>query len=395
MPVVVEAGSPVDPELLSALPPRTTVLGGMDELPTHLERHPHEYAVVLGPAVPLDDAAAFSESIRLTRPGTSVVLVCEHVLADTLTAAMGAGIRDVVETRSPERLTAAVERAQRVWEAIHGTDAAAGGGTGKVVTIFSPKGGVGKTTTAVNLALTLADNGRRTVCLVDLDLAFGDIAITLQLFPHHTIYEAVPVEDHLDYDMLQTLLTRHEDGVMVLAAPTQPDAKDRIRASLVGRVLTTLKENFDYVVVDTAPSFEEQILQAFDETDHCVLVATLDVPTLKNVKIAMETLDLLNVAPGRRWLVLNRADAQVGLGVDKVESILGMPVTVPLPTAVEVASATNSGRPIVLSHPQHAVSRGMQSLADRITGNTGDTKRDGAGPRPETKSRGFFARQRR
>jgi len=396
MPVVVDGGSPLPAAQIAVLPPGTAVLGTTAELESYLGAHPREYAVVFGPTVPLEEATSFAAGIRVSHPAVSVIVVREKVLAAVLSSCMEAGVRDVVEQRSADRLAAAVDRARQVWAAINGVDAADGSGHGRVVTVFSPKGGVGKTTTAVNLALALSDHGRRRVCLVDLDLAFGDIAITLQLFPHHTIYDAVPAEDHLDYEMLQNLLTRHEDSLMVLAAPTQPDAKDRIRGELIGRVISSLREHFDFVIVDTAPSFEEQVLQAFDDTDECVLVATLDVPTLKNVKIALETLDLLRVAPDRRWLVLNRADAQVGLTVDKVESILGMPVTVGLPTALEVASATNAGRPIVLSHPDHPVSRGIRLLAEHLVDDVppGDAGAAEARTEPEPKTR-RFARQRR
>lgn len=391
MPVVVNAGTPLAPELTAELRPRTPVFGTVEELRAHMETQPTVHAVVFGPAVALDEATAYADSIRIKRPDVSVIVVRDVVDPDVLSACMDAGVRDVVDVRTPQRLAAAVVRAQQVWSAIHGVEASTGPDRGRQVTVFSPKGGVGKTTTAVNLALALSDGGARRVCLVDLDLAFGDVAITLQLFPHHTIYEAVPVEEHLDFEMLENLLTRHEDSLMVLAAPTQPDAKDRIRASLVGRVLRTLKDNFDFVVVDTAPSFEEHVLQAFDETDECVLVATLDVPTLKNVKIALETLDLLQVAPGHRWLVLNRADAEVGLSVDKVESILGLPATAELPTALEVAGATNAGRPIVLSHPQHPVSRELKALAGRLTGAPAAAE---PAPAAESKPR-RFARSRR
>ena len=216
-----------------------------------------------------------------------------------------------------------MSRAHQLWLALHGGS----GGTshGHIITVFSPKGGVGKTTTAVNLALALADHGARRVCLVDLDLAFGDVAITMQLFPAHTIEEAIGAEDLLDFSMVEGLLTRHEESLMVLAAPAGPDARDRVSASLVARVLRTLKQEFDYVVVDTCPSFDELTLQALDETDECILIATLDVPTLKNVKVAIETLDLLNIAIDHRRLVLNRADDAVGLdarqgGADLVDA---------------------------------------------------------------------------
>ncbi len=130
-------------------------------------------------------------------------------------------------------------------------------------------------------------------------------------------------EDAIDLPMLEGLLTRHQDSLMVLAAPSHPDVRERVTPALVRKILRTLREGFDYVVVDTAPSFDDQTLTALDETDECVIVATLDVPTLKNVKVALETLEVLDIARGHRHLLLNRADDAVGISTDKVESILG------------------------------------------------------------------------
>ena len=182
----------------------------------------------------------------------------------------------------------------------------------KVIAVFSPKGGVGKTTISVNLALALTEKGARRVCLVDLDLAFGDVAITMQLFPTHSIEQAIGSEDSIDVEMLDGLLTRHQDSLMVLAAPPHPDTRERITPLLVSRIIRTLRETFDYIVIDLAPAFDEQVLTALDETDEIVLVTTLDVPTLKNVKVAVETFDALHIARDNRHLVLNRADDEVG-----------------------------------------------------------------------------------
>jgi pilus assembly protein CpaE len=275
-------------------------------------------------------------------------------------------MREVVEDRDLAGLGQAVLRAHQVWEAVHGpaTDTRPED-TGRLITVFSPKGGVGKTTLAVNLALALSRD-ENDVCLVDLDLGFGDVAITLQLFPARTLADAIPLEAGLDSHSLDALLTPHRGGIQTLVAPVQPDAKDSIQAPLVGMVLRLLKGKFKYVVVDTAPSFDEHVLQAIDETDDLLLVTTLDVPTLKNVKIAVETLDLLNFPRDQRRLILNRADDKVGLGADKVESTLGMSIAASIPTSPQVASSTNSGEPILSSLPRHAVSKSIAALADGL-----------------------------
>ena len=375
MPTIVEPQATNAETFASALGTRSRHVASLEELKRTLSEDPAEYAIVLGPSVDLDAAAALADTLRVTRPATSVILIRRRVDTSVLAEALRSGMREVVEERDLAGLGHAVRRAAQVWEALNGAvDADAPAAHGRQVTVFSPKGGVGKTTLAVNLALALTRNGH-DVCLVDLDLGFGDVAITLQLFPARTLADAIPLESGLDADSLATLLTPHRDGIKALVAPVQPDAKDSIPASLVGKVLRLLKSNFDYVVVDTAPSFDEHVLQAIDETDDLLLVTTLDVPTLKNVKIAVETLDLLNFPKERRRLVLNRADDKVGLSAEKVEGTLGMTIAASVPTSPQVASATNSGEPILTSLPRHAVSRAVMLLAEEL---------QGAGPAPET-----------
>ena len=370
MPIIVES-SRTNADLFSSVTGAdTNVVGNLEELKRLLTESPDEYAIVIGPAVDLEAAAALADTLRVTRPVVSVILIRRRVDTSVLAEALRSGMREVVDERDVTGLGAAVTRARQVWQALTGAAASGSEGTrGRLVTVFSPKGGVGKTTLAVNLAVALSEGGSRKVCVVDLDLAFGDVAITLQLFPARTIADAVHLESGLDFAVLEPLLTNYRDQLSALVAPVQPDAKDGIPASLVGRILNLLKSHFDHVVVDTSPSFDEYVLQAFDETDDLLLVTTLDVPTLKNVKVAVETLDLLNFPKSRRHLVLNRADDKVGLTADKVESTLGMPIAAAIPTSSQVAHATNSGEPIISAQPKHAVSQAITAMARSVSGH--------------------------
>jgi pilus assembly protein CpaE len=374
MPTIVER-TPANAELyLSAVGAGSKVVASLDELKQQLASDPDEYAIVLGPAVDLEAAAALADTLRVTRPATSVILIRRRVDTTVLAEALRSGMREVVEERDFPGLTNAVRRACQVWEALNGPiSSSQGSDAGKLITVFSPKGGVGKTTIAVNLAIALADKGQNRVCLVDLDLGFGDVAITLQMFPARTIADAAHMESGLDLTVLETLLTPHHDSLHALVAPVQPDAKDSIPPAVVGKVLRLLKTGFDYVVVDTSPSFDEHVLQAFDETDDILLVTTLDVPTLKNVKIAVETLDLLNFPIAKRRLVLNRGDEKVGLTPEKVESTLNMKLARSIPMSTQVANATNSGEPIMSTHPRHPVSQAIAALAADLTVGAGST----------------------
>lgn len=370
MPVVLDTDQTKVAELLKALPAGGHAMDTVERLESWLDQRAEEFAVVLGPNVALESALAIADQLRIQRPTISVVLVRDVVDTEVLTRSMHAGVRDVVADGDMAAIGTALDRAQEVWQALRGSAPAPV--LGKVLTVFSPKGGVGKTTTSVNLALALASEGGRKVCLVDMDLAFGDVAITLQLFPTHSIEHLIGSEDTLDFALVESMLTQHDSGVMVLAAPSLPDARDRVTGALVTRVIKTLQEHFDYVVVDSAPTFDEQTLTALDGTDECVIVATLDVPTLKNVRVALDTLDMLSLVLGHRHLLLNRADDQVGLGADKVESILGMEVAARMATSIDIAAATNAGLPIVLSSPDHDSSRVVRGLATRLTGESLD-----------------------
>ena len=366
MPVIVDPAPDVVSALLHSLPAGAQGVATTDRAHAWLAQHPDEYVAVVGPTVPLAEALALCDALRISHPTVSVVLVRDELTTEVLSSAMQAGARDVIPAGSPEAVSAAVTRAYQLFVALRGPGGASH--VGKIVTVWSPKGGVGKTTMAVNLALALSEGGARKVCLVDLDLAFGDVAITMQLFPTHSIEHAIGSEHSIDAELLDGLLTRHQESLMVLAAPSHPDVRDRVTPTLVSQVLRTLRQTYDYVVLDTAPAFDEQTLTALDETDEIVIVATLDVPTLKNVKVACETLDMLNIAADRRHLLLNRADDEVGISADRVEGILGMRPVVRVATSLDVAASTNSGQPIVSKSPDHPTSAAILELAGHLSG---------------------------
>src|SRR3954468_2737222 len=381
MPLIVESNTSNAELFLSVAGAGTKVVGSLDELKRALAENLEEHAVVLGPSVDLETAAALADNLRVTRPAVSVILMRQRVDTAILAEALRSGMREVVEERDLTGLSEAVRRAHQVYRAVTGPgNRADDTPSGRLFTVFSPKGGVGKTTIAANLAVALAARGDARVCLVDLDLGFGDIAITLQLFPARTIADAVALESDIDFSTLEPLLTPHRRGFSTLVAPVQPDAKDSIPATLIARILSILKGNFDYVIVDTSPAFDEHVLQAFDETDELLLVTTLDVPTLKNVKIACETLDLLNFPKPHRHLVLNRADDKVGLAPEKVEVTLDMRIAQAIPTSAEVANATNAGEPIVASSPKHQVSQAINRLASSLMSAKSEVQASASSP---------------
>jgi pilus assembly protein CpaE len=369
MTVIVDHDAACSEQFRQALGTDILTLSTIDSLLRHLSEHPTESAVVLGPSVGSNVAFELAENMRVERPALGVILVRRRFDTALLAEAMRSGIRDVVADRDIAALILAVRRATDVARKIreHESDEATGSArsNGRVLTVFAAKGGCGKTTVATNLGAALAARGRHRVCILDLDLAFGDVAISLQLFPAHTIADAVQLAGGLDEEGVSALLTPHSPGLFALVAPVEPGSAESIPASLVAELVNVLRGMFEYVIIDTPPTFNDHVLAALDGSDLLLLLATLDIPALKNLKLTLETLHLLNF-PRERWrVVLNRADAKVGLSLAEVEKTLDVPISVHVPSSRAVPTSINRGVPIVLDEPGHPVSQAIRHFAER------------------------------
>lgn len=323
--------------------------------------------VVIGPDVDTEIATDFASSMRLARPSMGVVLIRRRLDTSVMAQALRAGVREVVPSENLTALSDACRRSEEISSQVRGLSSPeseqTSQGVGQLVTVFSAKGGCGKTTVATNLAAILASGGSRRVCLVDLDLAFGDVAIAMQLFPARTIADAVGLS-RLDEPAVRSLLTTHSPGLDALVAPVEPGTADSIPGPLVANLLQVLKSMFDYVVIDTPPAFTDHVLAAFDHSDHVLLLATLDIPALKNLKLTLETLEMLNYPRDRWHIVLNRSDSKVGLSIADVEKTLKTQIDCQLPSSRAVPSSINRGVPIVIDEPSHPVSTALRRFAE-------------------------------
>lgn len=340
------------------------VVPGIEDVEDHLRSHPGELVVVLGPSVSDAEAAGFAGRNRILRPALGVILVRPTVDNGVLADALRSGMSEVVETGDATGLREAVRRADEVARAMaESLDLPAGVAQGSLVTVFSTKGGVGKSLVATNVAASMADQGQR-VCLVDLDIHCGDVAIMLQLNPLHSLADLSQLSGEIEASGVESLLTEHSERLSVLAAPVQLGSP--VPSEPIGSLLKTLKGMFDVVVVDTSGTFDDYVLQALDDSDLLVLVGTLDIPSLKSLKLATGTLDLLNL-PRETWrLVLNRADAKVGLSPDEFEDTLGFKATVSIPSSRDVLTAVNRGETIVRVNRGHQASKALTSLASSL-----------------------------
>ena len=293
----------------------------------------------------LDAAEALADDVAAIRRQTRapIVLLVSGGDQGVVEAALAAGVEDVLLVpQRIETIAFAVRKAGQAEER-RAVVIADGSTTGSVVTVFSPKGGTGKTVLATNVASYLASKSRKRVLLIDLDLQFGDAAIMLGLDPERTMFDLVQAGGDLDPGKLVGYTTQHRSGLDVLVAPLLPEHAEQVTESWVVKLVEVAREAYDIVVIDTSPFFYGPMLALLRETDQLLMLCGLDVPTLKNVRLSLRTLELLGFPPSRTSLVLNRITPDVGLTARDVEEALGVRVAFEVPNDPVVGESVNRG----------------------------------------------------
>ncbi|MEZ5244072.1 MAG: P-loop NTPase [Acidimicrobiales bacterium] len=331
--------------------------------------------MVLGPSCAVDGTLSSVERVTHAHREIGAILVTEELTTNLLQQALRSGVKDVLASPADaHQLNEAIGRVASSLSASPSAPAGADdifeddGELGKVITVFSTKGGAGKSMIATNLGVTLAGRSDKPVCLVDADLQFGDIAVMLKLSPQHTIVDAVSSLDRLDASLLQNLLVTHESsGLLILPAPLEPAFADQIGATEMMQIIEVLRRFCSFVIVDTPAYFNDVVLGMIEVSDEVLLVAGMDIPNIKNVKIGLQTLRLLNTPMEKLHLVLNRANSKVKLDVTEVERTLQVSADILIPSDIVVPQSVNRGVPVVQSAPRSGVAKSLEDLASMFT----------------------------
>jgi pilus assembly protein CpaE len=308
-----------------------------------------------------DRALFFIDGAVKQRADRPVVVLCEGSPNGFVRRVFEVGADDIVTLpETPEHIRFTLQKALARKQ---GAAVATGVALAPMICILGPKGGTGKTLTSCNLGVALAQKGHR-VAIVDLDLQFGDVGLSLGLTPEKTLYDLAKSGGSVDADKLDGYLTKHPSGVRVLLAPTRPDQATTITVEFLRDVYTALRSTHDYLIVDTPPGFTPEVIASVDSSSDICVVGMLDSLSLKNTKLGLETLELMGYSKDRIRLLLNRADSRVGIASDEVSAILGSSPDILVPSDRDIPRSVNEGTPIVLANERSEAAKAFRSLAD-------------------------------
>jgi pilus assembly protein CpaE len=363
--VLVALDEDVDQDALQlALPsqPDIQLMGivdGLEDSWTTLQETPTDLLVVV--CAGYSDRALFLiDGAVKQRPERPVLVLAEGSPNGFVRRVFESGADDILTLpQSPEVVAFTIQKAVARKQ---GAAAGSGVALSPMICILGPKGGTGKTLTACNLSVSLAERGYK-VAVVDLDLQFGDVGLALGLVPEKTVYDLAKSGGSLDSEKLEAYLTTHSSGVRVLMGPTRPDHAGVVSSEFLREVYATLRATHDYVIVDTPPGFTPEVIASIDSSSHICMVGMLDSLSLKNTKLGLETLELMGYDRDRTRVVLNRADTRVGITRDDVVAIIGRPPDVFVPSDRDIPRSINEGMPIVVAKDKSEAARAFRSLA--------------------------------
>ncbi len=365
--------------------------------------------VLMDVNMPIMDGIQATETLAQEVPNSPVIIMSVQGERDYLRRAMQSGAREfLIKPFSGDELIASIRRVYQLEQkkesflakSAAATEAAPDAGAvdtrrrpeqGQVFFFYSGKGGVGKSLVAANLAVSMANETKARVALVDLDLQFGDIGVLLNLDHSQGITDLIENIDHMDQDFIREIMVDGPFGIKVLLTPISPELADLVTVDHIRRIFGELRKMFDYIIVDSSAHLGEINLEVLDHADKVVVVTSLSIPAIKNTKLALKIFDSLQIPPDRVVLLLNKSDAHSEFNKESVEANLRFPIAGQIPNDAKlVINSINRGNPFVTTHPESEISQRIRELTAKLIPSTSQPEAEPIDKKPR---RGLFARR--
>jgi pilus assembly protein CpaE len=341
--------------------------------------------VLMDVNMPIMDGIQATELLVSEVPGSPVIIMSVQGERDYLRRAMQSGAREfLIKPFSGDELIASIRRVYQLEQKKESFLAKSTGTApaspapgepeaprraeqGQVFFFYSGKGGVGKSLLAANLAVSMANETKAKVALVDLDLQFGDIGVLLNLDHSQGITDLIENIDHMDQEYIREIMVDGPFGIKVMLPPISPELADLVTVDHVRRIFAELRKMFDYIVVDSSAHLGEINLEVLDHADKVVVVTSLSIPSIKNTKLALKIFDSLSISPDRVLLLLNKSDPHSEFNKESVEANLRFPISGQIPNDAKlVINSVNRGNPFVTTHPESEISQRIRELVAKL-----------------------------
>jgi pilus assembly protein CpaE len=330
--------------------------------------------VIIGPSYGLDEIEGLLKQYFSSLSAVKVIFLVNKCSENILKKAMRLNIYDVLEFPFAQSdIEEPIKKALDIFseESIQKDKSKAQSekkeSKAKKILVFSAKGGSGKSFLSVNLGAELALAHEREVVLFDLNYQFGDVAMMLNLYPKHTSYDIISAMDQIDAEMLDSFLTVHKSGLKILPSPVNPSQGENISSDATLKIIDILSRSNQYLIMDTVSFFTDTVLSVLEDLDYLCVIASMDVPSIKNLKICLQILEQLKFDENKIIFVLNRANSKVGITLEEIEKTINKKVDIAIPSDRIVPMSINKGVPVISEFPRSAVTKSIKKLVKIIS----------------------------